>query len=221
MVHAMMSRSGHREPSGPGGRPDDGATAEYRPVSRLAVAALGLGLLSALAVVNPLFLVVPLVTLAVAAAAIRDVEREGVRKVGRLAALAAVALAAGFGGQAVAASLAARAIAASRAAAVADLFLTAVRDGRLADAEAMCGPEARQAVAGLAVRVAGRPRLAPVPGDQPGTWAVRIPADPQGSGDVRLLLAPSVAVQQGGAVERWLVTACEPTEEQAVKPSAR
>ncbi|NBT12141.1 MAG: hypothetical protein EBS56_00850 [Planctomycetia bacterium] len=185
------------------------------------MAALGLGLLSALAVVNPLFLVVPLVTLAVAAAAIRDVEREGVRKVGRLAALAAVALAAGFGGQAVAASLAARAIAASRAAAVADLFLTAVRDGRLADAEAMCGPEARQAVAGLAVRVAGRPRLAPVPGDQPGTWAVRIPADPQGSGDVRLLLAPSVAVQQGGAVERWLVTACEPTEEQAVRPSAR
>ena len=85
----------------------------YVPVSGLAVAALVLGGLSALVVVSPLFLVVPLVAIAVAAAAIRDVSRSGARKAGRLAAIAGLALAAGFSSQAIVAGITARAIAAA------------------------------------------------------------------------------------------------------------
>lgn len=183
----------------------------YVPVSGLAVAALVLGGLSALVVVSPLFLVVPLVAIAVAAAAIRDVSRRGDRKAGRLAAIAGLALAAGFSSQAIVAGITARSIAVARAAGAAELFLAAVRDDRLADAEAMCGPDARGQVAALAACPRLGRRQSPQPGDQPGTWIVSIPSPEPGGCEVKLVLEPAVVVQQRKRVERWLVTACEVT----------
>lgn len=190
----------------------------YRPVSRLAIVALALGVVSALSLVSPFFLVVPLVALAVAVVALADVERDGAEKAGRLAALAGLALATGFATQAVAAGVVARSIASSRAGAVAELFFTAVREGRVADAEAMCQPEARAAVARLAA-CAGRSECRKaVAGDDPGTWVVRIvPADPGGC-TARIVLAPELAEQQRRSFERWLVMACE-VDEPVVRPS--
>jgi len=185
------------------------------------VAALGLGALSALALVSPVFLVVPLVAIAVAVAAILDVDREGAPKAGRPAALAALALAAGFGGQAAAANLAARSIAAARAGAAADVFLEAVRQGRLTDAEAMCGFEARPGVGRLAACGAVGTRGRPLPADQASAWVVRIAPQGPGDCDVRLVLEPTAVVQRMTRVERWLVTACDVSSAQAVRPSAR
>ena len=69
--------------------------AGYLPVSRLAVAAAGLGAISALALASPVFWVLPLVAIGIAVAALRDVGRPEAPKAGRLAAmLVAVALAA-------------------------------------------------------------------------------------------------------------------------------
>ncbi len=205
----------------PSATPAEPERPDYRPVSTLAVAALGLGALSALALVSPVFLVLPLLTLAVAAAALVDVDREGSRKAGRLMALGGLALAAGFGGQAAVGTLATRSIAAARAASAAELFLAAVREGRLADAEAMCGPEARRGIEQLASCPASGPRPRATAGDQPGTWIVRIRPERPGDCDARLVLEPSVVVQQRTRVERWLVTACEVTANDAVRPSAR
>lgn len=198
-----------------------GEVAGYRPVSRLAVVALVLGGLSALALVSPFFLVVPLLALALAAAALRDVDRDGARKVGRLAALAAVALAAGFCGQAVSALLTARSIAATRAALAADMFLAAVRDGRLADAEAMCGAEARQCVERLSDCLDGAERQRPIAGEVPGAWVVRLTGRGSGRCVARLVLEPAIALQQRTTVERWLVVACDVTPGDALRPSAR
>lgn len=198
----------HTEPSTARAEPE---RPDYRPVSTLAVATLGLGVLSTLALVSPFFLVLPLLALAVAAAALFDVDREGARKAGRLMALAGLALAAGFGGQAVVGTLAARSIAAARAKAAAEVFLAAVREGRLTDAEAMCGPEAQRGVERLAACMGPRPLLRASAGDQPGAWIVRIPPQRPGDCAVRLVLEPSFALQQQTRVERWLVTICEVT----------
>lgn len=190
----------------------------YLPVSRLAVGGLVLGLCSALAVVSPFFLVVPLVAVAVAMAGCADCDRAGAPKAGRLAALAGLALAIGFGAQAASALVVARSIAAGRAVAAAEIFLAAVRDGRAADAEAMCGAEARAAVAALATcggRGAVRGGGA---GDEPGTWIVRIVPTEPGDCAARLVLAPVTGTQPGGGIERWFVTACD-VEGQPVKPS--
>ena len=77
----------------------------YRPVSGLAVAALIVGCVSALALVSPVFWVVPLVGAALALVAVRDVTRSGVAKAGGLAAVAGLALSLGFGAQAVTAAI--------------------------------------------------------------------------------------------------------------------
>ena len=84
----------------------------YRPVSRLAVAAVVLGGVSGLALISPVFGVLPLVAAAVAVAALADVGRPGAAKAGRLAALAGLALASGFGAQALTAAAVGRSIAA-------------------------------------------------------------------------------------------------------------
>lgn len=190
----------------------------YLPVSRLAVGALVLGICSALALVSPFFLMVPLVALAVAVAGCADCDRAGAPKAGRLAALAGLALAIGFGMQTVSSLIVARSIAAGRAVAAAEIFLAAVRDGRSADAAAMCSAEAQAAVATLAACGGRGACRGDGAGDEPGTWIVRlVPKDPGDCG-ARLVLMPAVGVQQGGSVERWLVTACD-VEGQAVRPS--
>jgi len=119
----------------------DGEAGGYRPVSRLAVAALVAGVVSSLALTTPLLWILPLVGVAVAAAALADVARPGAEKAGRAAALAGLALAAGFGMQAVASKAVAHWLTRSRVVAVANAWLDAVVEGRLADARSMLGPD--------------------------------------------------------------------------------
>jgi hypothetical protein len=115
---------------------------DYRPVSKLAVAALVAGVLSALALVNPIGWVIPLVALGLAVAALFDVNRPGAAKAGGWAAVAGLALAVGFGAQAVTSSVVSRWLVERRAAAVARHWIDAVRAGRLADAMSVCAPRA-------------------------------------------------------------------------------
>lgn len=190
----------------------------YRPVSGLALAAVVLGAASALALVTPLFFVVPLVAVAVAVAALADVGRDGAAKAGRLAAVAGLALAAGFGAQALMSGLVSRSIAAGRATAAVEIFMQAVREGRQADAEAMCGPEAREKIAAAAACLGPGQPLRARAGDEPGTFVVEIvPGGPRACG-ARLVLTPVTSVQQGRSIERWLVTAYE-IQEPPVMPS--
>ena len=114
--------------------PPADATVDYQPVSPLAVAALVAGCASALAVITRFAWAVPLVGIALAAAALADVARPEARKAGRLAALAALALSMGFGAQAVTGQLVDRWITASRAKAAARAWIDAVREGRTSEA---------------------------------------------------------------------------------------
>lgn len=124
---------------------------EYRPVSRLAVAALAAGFVSALAVVSPIGWVLPLVALGLAVAALADVNRPGAPKAGGLAAVAGLALAVGFGVQAVTATVADRWLVERRAAAAARHWIDAVRTGRVADAMGVCVPRILAAAGGQPV----------------------------------------------------------------------
>lgn len=110
----------------------------YLPVSRLAIAAAVVGVASAMAVANPLFLVVPLIGLALSVAAVADVSRQDAPKAGRLAALAGLALSIGFGAQAAVHLGVSFAGARTRAVAVAEAFVVAAGEGRFDDALVMC-----------------------------------------------------------------------------------
>ncbi|MFM8987006.1 MAG: hypothetical protein ACKONH_13315 [Planctomycetia bacterium] len=127
---------------------EQGERGEYRPVSRLAVAAAVLGVLSALALVSPLCWALPLVAAGLAVAALADVNRPGAPKVGGLAAVAGLALAIGFGTQAVTDAVATRWLVERRAAAAARHWIDAVRAGRLADAISVCSPRVVPTVVG-------------------------------------------------------------------------
>lgn len=198
--------------------PDDAEPAGYRPVSSLALAALVVGALSALALVSPFFFVVPLVAVALAMAALADVARDGATKAGRLAAVAGLALAIGFGAQALTSAAVARLIAAGRAMAAAEIFTRAVRERRQADAEAMCGPEAHEKIAALMGCLGDGAATRSRAGEEPGTWVVEIVPVGQSGCAARLVLAPMTTVQQGRSIERWLVTSCD-IEDATVKPS--
>ena len=177
----------------------------YRPVSSLAVAALIIGCVSALALVSPVFWVVPLVGVALAVVAVRDVSRSGVAKAGGLAAVAGLALALGFGAQAVTAAATARWLAAARAEAAAGFWLEAVCDGRSDDARSMCGPDAAAHVDDAAVWCAAeRARIRCIgSGETPGSWAV---SASRGGSRLDLVVEPVVSTTGGRATERWLVT---------------
>lgn len=186
---------------------------DYRPVSRLAVATAAIGGVSALALVSPVFWVLPLVGIGIAIAALRDVEREGATKAGRLLALAGLALSIGFGAQAVTAKLTVRSIAAARAEAAATLWLATIRADRLDDARSMCAADAAAAVDTVAACGAGEPAAVRCEGagELEGSWLVRANV---GSCVVAITLEPTIAAWQGRASERWLVTRAE-----AVRPS--
>lgn len=139
---------------------------DYRPVSRLAVAALAAGVVSALALVSPLCWVLPLVAFGLALAALADVNRPGATKAGGLAAVAGLALACGFGSQAVSAVVASRWLVERRAVATARHWIDAVRDGRLADAMSVCAPGLLPGDAPL-----GLADAAPGPADAPAREA--------------------------------------------------
>lgn len=123
-----------------------GDIAGYRPVSALAVAAAAGGVVSTLALAGPVFWVLPVLGVALSCAALVDVARPGVPKAGRLAALAGLALAVGFGTQAVAAAVTAEWLDRGRAEAAARFWLEAIAAGRRDDATAMSGPDATAAV---------------------------------------------------------------------------
>lgn len=189
-------------------------------MSSLAIAALALGALSALALVGQFFFVVPLVAVAVAVAALADVERDGATKAGRLAAVAGLALAMGFGAQALTSDVVAWAIASGRATAAAEIFTRAVREGRQEDAEAMCAPEAREKLSVIMSCVGDGMPMRARAGEESGTWVVEIASAGQPGCAARLVLAPVASIQQGRSIERWLVTACD-IQEATVMPSGR
>ena len=168
----------------------------YLPVSRLAVAAAGLGASSALALASPVFWVLPLVAIGIAVAALRDVGRPEAPKAGRLAAVAGLALAAGFGAQAVAAKATTRSITAARAGAAARLWLDTIHEQRLGDARSMCGFEAAGAVDAVAACVASdRARImGTAAGESVGTWLVRADV---GSCFIEITLEPMPAAWGG------------------------
>ena len=112
-------------------------TINYRPVSKLAVAAAVLGVLSSLAITTPLLWVLPLAGTAIAVVGLADVTRSGAEKAGRAAALVGLALSVGFGVQAVTASLVTRSIMERRAQGVAHAWLDALGENRLSAAQSM------------------------------------------------------------------------------------
>lgn len=177
----------------------------YRPVSSLAVAAAVAGCVSALALVSPVFWVVPLVGAAVALAGIRDVARSGAAKGGGLAAVAGLALSLGFGAQSVAAVVTARWLGAARAEAAAGFWIETLCAGRIDDARSMCGPDAAAHVEPAAACCGtARPRTRCVgSGEIQGSWAI---VTLQGDCRLDLVLEPVVATAGGRVAERWVVT---------------
>lgn len=209
---------------------------DYRPVSRLAVAALAAGVLAALALVSPIGWVLPLVAIGLAIAALADVNQPGATKAGGWAAVVGLALAVGFGTQAVTSAVVSRWLVERRAAAVARHWIDAVRAGRLADAMSVCGPwalpggeppphsgaadpagkdreaafAALAAVRGLAACAAASPRVTAIEpaAETEGGWVVVASLAPCGRPEesLRLVVEPGRAQRQGGSFERWLVT---------------
>jgi len=186
---------------------------DYAAVSRLAVAALGMGLAAATALVGPAFLGVPLLGIALAVAALADIHRAGGLKVGRLAALAGLALSVGFGAQAATGLGVSRWLAAQRAEEAARLFLEAIRDDRLDDARGMGGLDAEEVVTRLAAccrtgSPSPEPAAAPIvarrlgAGDVAGTWRVQVAI---GDCTGEIVLGPESGVLGGAVGERWYV----------------
>jgi hypothetical protein len=210
------------------------ATVDYRPVSPLAVAALVAGCASTLAVITRFAWAVPLVGIALAAAALADVARPEARKAGRLAALAALALSMGFGAQAVTGQFVDRWIMASRAKAAARAWIEALREGRTSEAlrlsaatvlpPSSLSPDleheeaeserlkrfselpAVRAVAGCA---ASTPPIiqAAAFGTDDGAWTLRADLDSCGSPDatLNLVVVPKRVRGITGDVEQWRV----------------
>lgn len=112
----------------------------YRPVSGLAVAAAVFGALSALTIFSPIFWFIPLLGLIVSVIALRDLARLETLKVGRLAAIAGLALSIGFGFQAMASKWVARQIMFSRVSRAVSIWVDAIHDERIMDARGMMSP---------------------------------------------------------------------------------
>lgn len=211
----------------------------YLPVSRLAIAAAVVGVASAMAVANTLFLVVPLIGLGLSAAALADVSREEAPKAGRLAALAGLALSIGFGAQSAVHLGVSYAGARTRAVAVAEAFVVAAGEGRHDDAVVMCrydalpetimpqssgplageaGKEVRQkfvlmpTVAALSACGTVEPRLeATRSEDSEGqTWVVTLAVPCSEAAEGEVRLDVTVSRDPlPGETDRWLVTGHE------------
>lgn len=211
-------------------------TGDYRPVSTMAVAALAVGCCSAVALVTRFAWVVPLIGVAVSLAALADLARPDVRKAGRLAALAGLALSIGFGCQAATGFLVDRWIMGARARAAAEAWIDAVREGRTAEAFGLCMPSilpatsfhpgsdrnegeaerlarfaALPAVQALAACGDTRPTLArsvPAATDD-GGWTLSADLGPCGDAGATLsiVVAPKSVRGTPGTVERWSVVA--------------
>ena len=189
-----------------------GDLAGYRPVSALAVAAAASGAVSTLALVGPVFWVLPLVGVALSCAALVDVGRPGAPKAGRLAALAGLALAVGFGTQAVATAATSEWLARGRAVTAVRFWLAAVAAGRHDDATGMCGPDALAAVDRVAACDSAAPARVRCRGrdEESGGRVVRVVVGDCGF-DVVIHATPP---RRAGEPERLTVVRCD-----AVTPS--
>ncbi len=205
------------------------ATSNYRPVSRLAVVAFAAGCTSSLVLITPLAAMLPIVAIALAAAALADIRRSEGHTVGRWIALAGLALAVGFASQAASAALTETMIVRQRAIATATAWVDAVRTGRVADAIAVSsqralpagvdtrhgpppGPEVkveafREMPAVKAVAACGTTALTIASVDRADDgWLIRISLAGCGSsGDLLIFVAPRLVTRAGRAVEEWLV----------------
>ena len=200
-------------------------TIRYRPVSGLAVAAAVMGMLSSLAIATPLLWTLPLLGIALAIAGLAEVTRSGVEKAGRTAALLGLALSVGFGAQAVTAALVSRKITEGRVRAVASMWLDALRENRLADAQSMLSPHllppptAEEPALGslpavMAIRGCGdvdrRAVWSTGPDENTGDqWGVRVRLSPCADGgavEVRLQLQPAIVNEPKQRVERWTIS---------------
>lgn len=181
---------------------------DYRPVSRLAVAAAVAGMVSTVAVLSPVFLAVPLVGIALAIMALRDLGTAGAAKAGRLAAVAGLALAVGFGVQGLTEFGVGRWLTGRRAEAAARFWLETICEERSDDARGMCIPEAEAAVARLAACCGGAAVTTDraAGGETAGTWVVEAAV---GGCTARIVLAADTTAAAAGAVERWTVVACD------------
>jgi len=202
---------------------------DYRPVNLLAVAALVVGVVSALVLFTPLAAMLPLVAIVLAVAALASIRQSEGRTVGRWPALAGLALATGFSAQAMATISLDRMVANHRAAATAVAWVNAIREGRFDDAIAMSSPAIlptagrghhelavdmgtrRDAFAALpeiqALTRCGAtmPRQSAVERTSQG-WSVRFSTEPCGVQGLFVLAVTRQAVPaKGQAVEEWRV----------------
>jgi len=141
-------------------QPDE--TEAYRSISGAAIAAAVLGGASVLSIFSPMLLVLPLLGIALAVMAFRDIEQSAGLKIGRLAALAGLALSIGFGVQGLTARIIGRRIMEDRVRRATTAWLEAVREDRLADAMTMLSPLIRPAPQTLGSDEDARPINDPV-----------------------------------------------------------
>lgn len=209
----------------------EGDSTGYRPVSGLAVAAAVTGALSAASLFGTAFWVLPIVAVAVSAAALAEIGRPGSVKAGRGLALIGLALATGFGSQAVCQRLVGDGIVAMRGRAAAVEFVRAIREGRLSDARSMCrSPREPPPLVGSSEEeaFAAQPAVAalsncgsdgaavmlrqPVDSEHPGEFPFRavVPCvSRDGSGEesrvVEVVVERIEPSADGGSLDRWRV----------------
>jgi hypothetical protein len=116
-------------------QPDEESLARYAAISRTAVAALMLGVASALVLTSPLLIVVPLAAAAVAVIALRQIAASSGQLKGQWPATVGLCLATLFLGWGVTQQASRQAMLADRAEALVDHWLSLVKDGKLQQAD--------------------------------------------------------------------------------------
>jgi hypothetical protein len=202
---------------------------EYRPVSRLAVAALAAGIASCLVLFTPLAAMLPLVAIALAVVALAEIRKSEGRVAGRWPALGGLALAVGFVAQSLATTVVEGMVAKQRATATAVTWINAIREERFDDALSVSSPGALLAIEsdqhGEAMDAEVRresfqvlpevtavmgcrealPRLITAERSE-GGWVVRFSLEECGvPRELTLAVAPRLVVRRGHAVEEWRV----------------
>lgn len=114
--------------------------AQYRSISKLSLAALGLGLASALVLVSPLLAAVPFLALAVAVLSLRGIRSSGGQVVGRVPAIAGLCLATFFLGWGISARFSRAWTLESNSRQLAEAWLQMIATGDLEQADQLRKP---------------------------------------------------------------------------------